>query len=90
MKQELITGTIGTTLGVIGTAVQTKEILQIISLILTIIGALITYIVVPIIAWYRKSKKDGKIDIDEIEEGVKIISDGSNKVKDTIDDNKKD
>ena len=85
MKQEMILGSIGTSLGVVGTATQVNEVLRTISLIVTIIGALITYIVVPLIAWYRKAKQDGKITADEIKEGVDIIADGSQKTKEEVD-----
>lgn len=85
MKEEIITGTIGTGLSAVGTATQTNEILQTVSLIITIIGGLITFIVLPLLNWYNKAKKDGKIDDDEIKEGVQIITDGSEKVKDEID-----
>lgn len=90
MKNELIGGAIGTTLSVIGTALQTQEVLQIISLIITIIGGLISFIVVPILNWYRKAKEDGKIDADEIKEGVNIIVDGTKDVKDAVDQANKD
>lgn len=88
MKQELLSGTIGTTLAIIGTAMQTNEILETISLVITIIGGVITFIVVPILNWYRHAKKDGKIDADEIKEGLNIIVDGSERVKDEIDKGK--
>lgn len=77
----MIVGSFGTALGVFGTATQVNETLQTISLIITIVGAIITYIIVPILAWYIKAKKDGKIDADEIKEGVEIIKDGTDKVK---------
>lgn len=82
MKEEMIVGSVGTSLGIIGTATQVNEVLKTISLVITIIGALITYIVVPLIVWYRKSKSDGKIDKDEINEAIDIIKDGSEKIKD--------
>lgn len=88
MKQELLSGSIGTTLSIIGTAMQTNEILETISLVITIIGGVITFIVVPILNWYRHAKKDGKIDADEIKEGLDIIVDGSERVKDEIDKGK--
>ena len=84
MHDELIGGTIGTTLSVIGTATQTNEILQTISLIITIIGGLITFIIVPLINWYCRAKKDGKIDADEIKQGIEILADGSEKITDEI------
>ena len=85
MKNEIIMGTIGTGLSAVGTATQTNEILQTVSLIITIIGGLITFVVLPILNWYSKAKQDGKIDAEEIKEGVQIITDGSEKVKDEID-----
>ena len=86
----MITGAVGTSLGVIGTATQTNEVLQTISLIITIIGAIISMIVVPILSWYFKAKKDGKITPDEIKEGVEIIKDGTEKLSDTLKDKNKD
>lgn len=88
VKNELITGAVGTTLSAVGTGLQTNEILQTISLVITIIGGLITFIVVPLLNWYKNAKKDGKIDADELKDGINIVVDGSEKVKDTIDDKK--
>ena len=88
MKQELIGGTIGTAMGIVGTAMQTQEVLQIISLIATIIGAIITYIVMPLLLWHKRAKQDGKIDTDELKEGAKIIADVTQKINDEI--NKKE
>ena len=88
MRNEIISGGIGTLLSAIGTAMQTNEILETISLVITIIGGVITFIVVPILNWYRHAKKDGKIDADEIKEGLDIIVDGSERVKDEIDKGK--
>ena len=86
MKDELISGTIGTSLGIIGTATQVNELLKTISLILTIIGAIISYIIVPLIAWYKRSNADGKIDDKEIKDGAKLLENGINKI---IDETKK-
>jgi len=88
MKDELIGGSIGTALSAIGTGLQTNEVLQTISLVITIIGGLITFIIVPFVNWYKNAKKDGKIDKDELKDGVDIIVEGSEKLKDEIDDKK--
>ena len=88
MHKAIITGGIGTSLSVIGTVIQTNEILQTISLIITIIGGIITFIVVPLLNWYSKAKKDGKIDKEELQDGINIVVDGSKKVTDEIDDKK--
>lgn len=72
MKDEIITCLTGESVAIVGTATQTNEILQKISLIITIIGGVLTIIascVIPLIKWFKKAKKDGKIDKDEVEEG---------------------
>lgn len=84
MKQETIAGAIGTTLGAVGTAAQTNEILQTISLILTILGALVSFVIVPLLNWYRSAKKDGKITPEEIQEGAETLQEGVEKVQEQI------
>ena len=79
MKQEFLAGGIGTSLGIIGTATQTNEVLQTISLIITIIGAIISMIIVPILSWYFKAKQDGKITTEEVKELGEILSNKKNK-----------
>lgn len=89
MRNELIGGTIGTCLSAVGTATQTNELLQTISLIITIVGGVITFIIVPLINWLVKAKADGKVDVKEIKEGAEIIKDGSDKIKEEIDKRQK-
>lgn len=89
MKDNLIYGSIGTALSAIGTGLQTNEVLETISLIITIIGGIITFIITPLLSWYNKSKTDdNKIDVDELQEASKIISHGSEKIKDQINNEK--
>ena len=89
MKDNLIYGSIGTALSAIGTGLQTNEVLETISLIITIIGGIITFIITPLLSWYNKSKTDDKIDTNEIHEAIKIISHGSEKIKNQVDNNEK-
>ena len=89
MKDNLIYGSIGTALSAIGTGLQTNEVLETISLIITIIGGLITFIITPLLSWYNKSKVDDKIDTNEVQEAIKIITHGSEKIKDQINNNEK-
>ena len=90
MKDNLICGSIGTALSAIGTGLQTNEVLETISLIITIIGGIITFIIAPLLNWYNKSKTDdSKIDNNEIQEAIKIISNGSEKIKEQINNNEK-
>lgn len=86
MKNEMIAGGVGSVLGVIGTATQTNEMLQTISLVITIIGAIISMIIVPLISWYQKAKKDGKITSDELKDGIDIVVGGVKEVQDKLED----
>ena len=42
-----------------------------------------------LLSWYNKSKVDDKIDTNEVQEAIKIISNGSEKIKDQVDNNEK-
>lgn len=75
---------IGNSVAVVFTAIQTNEILQYISLGLTIFSVCVT-IAYNIYKWYKKASADGKITEEEIKEGVDIIKDGINEAKDQID-----
>ena len=81
MKKEILEGSVGTILSAVGTAVQVDEVLKYISLGITILGGIISMIIIPLWNWYKEAKRDGKITKQEIEEGVKIASDGVNGVK---------
>ena len=85
-----IVGGVASSLSAVGTSIQTNEVLQIISLILTILGTLITFIVLPLLNWFIKSKKDGKITIDEVKEGVETLQEGINSTQNTLGDKKKE
>ena len=90
MKDKLICGSIGTALSAVGTGLQPNDVLEMISLIITIIGGIITFIVMPLLSWYKKSKADdGTIDADEAQEAIKIIADGSEKIKGQVDNDEK-
>lgn len=84
----LIGGTIGTSVSATGTAIQPNEILQTISLIITILGGIIT-IVFALVGWYQRAKQDGKIDKDEIKEAIDILQEGGENIKNALDDKKK-
>lgn len=91
MKHEvigLIGGTIGTSVSATGTAIQPNEVLQTISLIITILGGIIT-IVFALLGWWQRAKQDGKIDKDEIKEAIDILQEGGENIKNALDDKKK-
>ena len=88
MKNELIAGGVGTGLAVLGTATQLNEVLQTISLIITILGALVSFVVVPLLSWYRNAKKDNKISVEELQEAANILDEGAKKIKESQTSNK--
>ena len=84
--KEFTGGIIGTSLSALGTALQVNELLQTISLVITIVGGIVSLIVVPLLTWYKNAKKDGKIEPKEIKEAAKIMQEGVNKIKSQVED----
>lgn len=85
MSREVIGSICGTGVSAVGTASQTNEVLQTISLIITIVGALIT-IIMALVNWWRNAKKDGKITKEEIQDGIDIVMGGVEDIKDKLKD----
>ena len=83
MNKEIIGSATGTALSLIGTTTQTQEVLQYISLGITIIGGILT-IIMSILAWYKNAKKDGKITQDEIEDIIQKTQDHLDDINDNI------
>ncbi|MBO7733474.1 MAG: hypothetical protein J6S67_12995 [Methanobrevibacter sp.] len=76
-----ILSTIGIVLGVdIST---TKDVFGLILVILNIL-VLIISLILKIISWYQKAKEDGKIDKEEIKEGIDIIVDGVKQIEESL------
>lgn len=63
------------------TATQTKEIFEIISLVLSILISLLI-IISKLIEWWKKAKSDGKITNEEIKEAQDIIEEGIENLQD--------
>ena len=61
-------------------AVQTNEVLQIISFILSTVTSVVL-IVLRLVSWYKGAKADGKITKEEIDEAIDIVE-SSRKDKD--------
>ena len=87
--KELTGGVIGTSISAVGTALQVNEVLQAISLIITILGGIVSLVVVPLLNWYRNAKRDGKIDVSEMAEASKIVQEGTAEVKAQADELRK-
>lgn len=71
------------------TAVQSDEILRRISFAITLISFIIT-LSCNIYKWWRNSKKDGKITMDEVDELVDIVKDGSDTISNITKEDKND
>lgn len=87
MKEHL--DILGIGLQAIFTAIQTDEVLRWISFGFTLVSVILT-IAYNIWRWWRKSKEDGKISIDEVDELVDIVKDGSDSLKNITKEDKND
>ena len=81
-KSEMIVGTIGTITTGVGASISVNEVLQIIATCLTIAGGIMTLIILPLLNWWRNAKQDGKITKEEIQEGIEIVQNGVEELKD--------
>ncbi|MBQ7802982.1 hypothetical protein IJ380_03975, partial [Candidatus Saccharibacteria bacterium] len=86
MKTES-TGYVMNGIGIIFSAIQTNEILSIISWAITILASVVS-LAYTFYKWYKKAKADGKIDPDELEEGIEIAKDGIDDISKKIGDQK--
>lgn len=89
MKYKPVTEWIGCGISTVFTVLQTNETWQIICLVLTAISITVTT-AFTIYKWVKSATKDGKITEEELEEGVKIIQDGVENIKNTVEGGKKD
>lgn len=87
MKEHL--DILGIGLQAIFTAIQTDEVLRWISFGFTLVSVILT-IAYNIWRWYRKSKEDGKITMDEVDELVDIVKDGSDTISNITKEDKND
>lgn len=81
MKAEFVGSSVCTVVSATSTAIQPNEVLQYISIAITIIAGLIS-IILGLRAWWKDAKKDGKIDKEEVNDALKIIGDGVSDIKD--------
>ena len=76
-------------IAIVFASVQPEVLFRYVSLALSILATLIS-IAFSVWQWWKKAKQDGKITEDEIKEGAKIIQDGTEKIKHTLDDKDKE
>ena len=87
MKEHL--DILGIGLQAIFTAIQTDEVLRWISFGFTLVSVILT-IAYNIWRWWRKSKEDGKISMNEVDELVDIVKDGSDSLSNITKEDKND
>ena len=71
------------------TAVQTDEVLRWIAFGFTLFSVILN-IAYNVWRWWRKSKEDGKISMDEVDELVDIVKDGSDSLSNITKEDKND
>ena len=92
-QKSLAGGIIGSALSGVGATISLEQLDRIISIVCSVLGAIITIvcvIVIPLIKWWKNAKKDGKITKEELQEGVGIIKNGIEEVKGNLNDKKKE
>ena len=88
--KEFIGGIVGTILSSTGAIANLNEWLTIVSTVITILGGILTLIIIPLVSWYRRAKEDGKITTDELKEGADIIKNGVEDLKEQNKDKDKE
>ena len=95
MKKSLFS-MLGNVLSVVGVALTPQELENaehITAIICMVVGLLITIIcsiIIPLIKWWKNAKADGKITNEEIQEGVQIVQDGLEALKDKSKEDKEE
>ena len=88
MKDNLL-DILGIGVQAIFTAIQTDEVLRWVAFGFTIFSVILN-IAYNIWRWWKKSKEDGKISLDEVDELVDIVKDGSDSLSNITKEDKND
>ena len=78
-----LVGIIGSFISAVGLSISSETLDHIVSMICAVIGLLITTItclIIPIIKWYKNARKDGKIDVEELDDLSHIKEEGKNEI----------
>lgn len=93
MKNDYLLGLIGTGVGAVGTSLSVTEVQAIVSIIVTVLGFLISVVIpyaVKIILKIKKAKQDGVITQEEIDDITSDLQEGAKKTEEFIEKNKKE
>lgn len=85
MNKSIIIGSVGLGCTASAVPITTSEVLRIIEIVLVVLGALLTYVVMPLYNHFKEAKKDGKIDAEEVKQGIDILASGTQQVKEELD-----
>lgn len=91
-NNQLLCGFIGTGVGAVGTSLSVTEVQAIVSIIVTILGFLISVVIplgIKIVMKIKKANEDGKITQEEIDDIQADLQEGGKEIKEFIDKNKK-
>ena len=92
--ESLVGGTVGTMISALAINVDNlRSIESIVAIVCPSLGLLITIItslIIPLVKWYERSKKDGKISADEVVDGVETLKDGLTDLKDKLEEEHKE
>ena len=92
--ESLVGGTVGTIISALAINVDDlRSIESIVAIVCTSLGLLITIItslIIPLVKWYARSKKDGKISADEVVDGAETLKDGLQNLKDNLEEEHKE
>lgn len=77
----------GCSFAAILTALQTQEVFQIISLVLTCLATVVT-LAFTLWKWWKSAKEDGKITKEEIQQGIDIVTDGVKELENNLKEKK--
>ena len=86
LKQAIVSS-IGVATSFSSMAISTTELSDIVAIITAVLGLLIVIVVnllIPLIRWFIKAKKDGKIDSEEIIELTDTIQNGVEKIDNSL------
>ena len=87
MDDKLLFGVTGTAVGAVGTSLSVTELQAIISIIVTVLGFVISVLIplgIKLFKWFKKAKEDGKIDKEELNELGQIVNQGAKDIKDGV------
>lgn len=75
----IIGGVVGNIISFTGLSMSSEDLANITSVIVSIVGLVITIVsvvIIPLVRWWKEAKKDGKIDSKEIKDATNIIQNG--------------